>query len=77
LRAAAGGKAAFPWDDAMAIGLGLLRLSPKAFWAMTPIEFERAMGALRLGRALPPGRADLAALMHAFPDLTTTETGFG
>lgn len=61
----------------MAIGFGLLRLSPKAFWAMTPIEFERAMGAMRPGRGLPLGRADLTALMCAFPDLTTTETGFG
>ena len=61
----------------MAIGFGLLRLSPKAFWAMTPIELERAMSAIRPGRALPPGRADLAALMRAFPDPTTTEARFG
>jgi uncharacterized phage protein (TIGR02216 family) len=62
----------------MAVGFGLLRLSPKAFWAMTPIELERAMSAIRPGRALPPGRADLAALMRAFPDpTTTTEARFG
>ncbi|HEY4193852.1 MAG TPA: rcc01693 family protein [Mesorhizobium sp.] len=73
----AGAKAAFPWDDVMAIGFGLLRLSPGAFWAMTPIEFERAMSAVRPARASPPGRADLAALMRAFPDPTAMETGFG
>lgn len=52
----------------MAIGFGLLRLSPKAFWAMTPVEFERAMSVTRRGQGTPPGRADLAALMRAFPD---------
>jgi len=61
----------------MAMGFGLLRLSPKAFWAMTPIEFERAMRVVRPGRISTPGRADLAALMRAFPDLRTTETEFG
>jgi len=61
----------------MAVGFGLLRLSPKAFWAMTPIEFERAMSVPRPGRTLPPERADLAALMRAFPDPTTTEVRFG
>ncbi len=61
----------------MAIGLGLLRLPPQAFWAMTPLEFERAMRALTPARLLPPGRGDLAALMQAFPDDPAKETGFG
>ncbi|MGB3539621.1 MAG: phage tail assembly chaperone [Mesorhizobium sp.] len=61
----------------MAMGFGLLRLSPKAFWAMTPIEFERAMSVVQPGRTSTPGRADLAALMRAFPDLAITETEFG
>ena len=52
----------------MAIGLGRLRLSPDSFWTMTPVEFACAMGALGPRRAEPPGRADLAALMRAFPD---------
>jgi uncharacterized phage protein (TIGR02216 family) len=52
----------------MRVGLGLLRLSPGAFWAMTPIEFERAVAALAPYGTVPPGRGDLAALMHAFPD---------
>ena len=52
----------------MAVGLGLLRLQPEAFWAMTPREFERAASALFPARASPPGRRDLAALMRAFPD---------
>ncbi len=52
----------------MAIGLGLLRLQPDAFWAMTPREFERAASVLVPACAAPPGRRDLAALMRAFPD---------
>lgn len=54
----------------MAAGLGLLRLSPKDFWSMTPREFERAISAFS-GAALPPLlRDDLAALMRAYPDAT-------
>jgi len=68
LNAAAGSRPAFPWDEVMAIGLGLLRLQPDAFWAMTPREFERAASVLVPARAAPPGRRDLAALMRAFPD---------
>jgi uncharacterized phage protein (TIGR02216 family) len=71
------GPAPIPWDDAKRVGLGLLRLSPGAFWAMTPIEFERAIGALAPRRGAAPERADLAALMRAFPDHTTKEAGFG
>jgi uncharacterized phage protein (TIGR02216 family) len=66
--AAGGGRAAFPWDDVMSAGFGLLRLSPKAFWSMTPVEFERALRAVLPRRGAAPGRAELAALMQAFPD---------
>ena len=51
----------------MAMGFGLLRLSPKAFWSMTPREMERAMSVLG-GRMGAPGRGDLAELMKRFPD---------
>ena len=27
----------FPWAEMMAMGLGALRLSPRDFWAATPI----------------------------------------
>lgn len=60
----------------MAIGFGLLRLAPETFWAMTPIEFGRAIGGLSPGRVSPPARRDLAALMRAFPDMTK-ESPFG
>ncbi|ODT05672.1 MAG: hypothetical protein ABS35_46795 [Kaistia sp. SCN 65-12] len=61
----------------MAIGLGLLRLSPDAFWTMTPVEFERALSALRPAKTAPLCRAGLAALMRAFPDKTAMEKKFG
>lgn len=32
----------FPWDGLMGLGLGVLRLPPSAFWAMTPRELMAA-----------------------------------
>jgi uncharacterized phage protein (TIGR02216 family) len=52
----------------MAVGFGLLRLSPKDFWAMTPREFAHAARFLSPGRSAPPDRAALAELMRRFPD---------
>ncbi|HEY9055561.1 MAG TPA: rcc01693 family protein [Aurantimonas sp.] len=65
---------AFPWQEAMGAGLGLLRLSPPAFWAMTPRELAAALAPLTAaGGAMPPQRADLAALMRRFPDRGTSQ----
>lgn len=52
----------------MAAAFGLLRLSPKTFWSMTPREMARAMSVLRQDARRPPLRSDLAALMRQFPD---------
>ena len=56
---------AFPWDEALALGLGVLRWRPRDFWAATPRELLAAC-------ARPPvpaaGRADLDRLIAAFPD---------
>jgi uncharacterized phage protein (TIGR02216 family) len=53
----------------MAAGLGTLRLAPGVFWAMTPRELEAALrGAFGIAHVAVPSRADLAALMEAFPD---------
>ncbi|MBN9076938.1 MAG: hypothetical protein BGN87_20860 [Rhizobiales bacterium 65-79] len=57
----------------MHVGLGLLRLSPHDFWAMTPREFAAAAGLSR--RAAPPTRADLAWLMREFPDERRKDDG--
>jgi uncharacterized phage protein (TIGR02216 family) len=59
----------------MAVGFGLLRLSPEAFWSMTPIEFERAVRARSSPRGQALRRDELAALMRAFPDFADRETG--
>jgi uncharacterized phage protein (TIGR02216 family) len=54
----------------MAAGLGLLRLSPRDFWSMTPRELAAALRGL-LGPSRPDEplpRAALAQLMSRFPD---------
>ena len=54
----------------MALGLGVLRLDPRAFWAMTVPEFTAAARAI-MGPHAPstlPTRADLARLISQFPD---------
>jgi uncharacterized phage protein (TIGR02216 family) len=55
----------------MALGLGILRLEPRAFWTMTPAEFAAAARAVvgpAAGLAAHPRRRDLTALMSRFPD---------
>lgn len=58
----------FPWERALAIGLGVLRLSPEEFWKMTPREFAAALRGLYGEPAMPLDRAALDALMLRFPD---------
>lgn len=61
---------AVDWPGLMRLGLGVLRLSPDAFWSMTPGEFRLALegaGVVRPGGGAM-GRARLAELMAAFPD---------
>lgn len=80
MRAAAGGDApngqddtrdgvarAFPWDAVIHVGLCLLRLSPRDFWALTPVEFFAMAGGARPREAMM-ARDGLEALMRAFPD---------
>jgi uncharacterized phage protein (TIGR02216 family) len=50
------------------VGLGLLRLSPCGFWAMTPREFAASAGLSRRAGSGPPTRAELSRLMRDFPD---------
>lgn len=54
----------------MAAGLGLLRLEPRAFWAMTPKELAAALRVVLGPReaGAPLVRGDLDALMQQFPD---------
>lgn len=52
----------------MGFGLGLLRLSPEAFWRMTPRELAAAMGGVFGHPDAPLDRAGFAALRARFPD---------
>lgn len=54
----------------MAIGLGLLRLPPRDFWAMTLPEFAAALRGLKgvAGDDTPLERPILTRLMALFPD---------
>ena len=48
----------------MQLGLGVLRLAPRDFWAATPREIAAAFATA----AAPLGRAGLDELMRSFPD---------
>jgi uncharacterized phage protein (TIGR02216 family) len=52
----------------MSLGLGLLRHSPRDFWAMTPRELAAAATAHGWALLDAPRRAELASLMAHFPD---------
>jgi uncharacterized phage protein (TIGR02216 family) len=52
----------------MAFGLGVLRLSPDAFWRMTPRELAAAMEAVVGPRVGALDRAGFAAWRARFPD---------
>ena len=52
----------------MALGFGVLRLSSRAFWALTPRELFAASRALFGDKGGAPRRSALRDLMQAFPD---------
>lgn len=56
------------WTGLMRFGLGVLRMTPRDFWAMTPREFLAAAEPLLGEAAAPMTRADLEALRARFPD---------
>ena len=57
----------FPWRRFMELGLGVLHLSPREFWATTPRELAAASGTSQRP-AMP--RDALHNLMQRFPDAT-------
>lgn len=52
----------------MGFAFGMLRLSPGAFWSMTPRELNCALQMLQGGVPGAPARNDLDLLMQRFPD---------
>ena len=51
----------------MQMGFGVMRLSSREFWGLTPRELAAAFGALS-GRVAAPPRERLDEMMRAFPD---------
>jgi uncharacterized phage protein (TIGR02216 family) len=60
--------APFPWGSILAFGFGVLRLSSRDLWAMTPRELNAAFEAVYGRRSAAPRLADFAGMMAAFPD---------
>lgn len=58
----------FPWREAMQLGFGVLHLSSKEFWGLTPRELAAAFEAVSGRRTGAPNRAGLDGLMERFPD---------
>jgi uncharacterized phage protein (TIGR02216 family) len=57
----------FPWEDAMMLGLGVLRWSSDQFWRATPRELVAAWNGLQGGRRIEPAMSrDLRQMMQAF-----------
>lgn len=55
------------WPGLMRLGLGVLRLSPDAFWALTLAELMLMSG--HSPGAVPMGQARLAQISAQFPDV--------
>ncbi|MGL4813332.1 MAG: phage tail assembly chaperone [Beijerinckiaceae bacterium] len=60
----------FDWDGVMAFGFGVLRLSPKDFWALSLDEIAAAWRSIFGSAHALPTRDAIAALMQQFPDRT-------
>lgn len=52
----------------MGLGFVVLRLSPRDFWSMSPLELSAALTALELTPKHAMARDDLLRLMQQFPD---------
>ncbi len=58
----------FAWKQVIGFGLGVLRLSPDAFWRMTPRELSCAIATVVGHAETRLDRVELEALMQTFPD---------
>lgn len=58
----------FPWDDAMRLGFGVLRLSSREFWGLTPRELAAAFEGVAGRKPGAPDRGELGRMMERFPD---------
>ncbi len=58
----------FPWREAMQVGFGVMRLSSREFWALTPRELAAAFEGISGRTTMPPARKALETMMAAYPD---------
>jgi uncharacterized phage protein (TIGR02216 family) len=58
----------FPWEEAMSLGLGTLRMPPEIFWRMTLPELAAAARAMRPDVQKAMGREEFDGLMIRYPD---------
>lgn len=58
----------FPWDDAARFAFRILKLTPDAFWRITPKELAM-MAKAHTPQHLSMKRNDFQALMKEFPDI--------
>jgi uncharacterized phage protein (TIGR02216 family) len=66
----AAGPQPFPWEDALMLGLGVLRWSSDQFWRTTPRELMAAWNGLHGGKRIEPATSrDLRRMMETFPDV--------
>lgn len=63
------------WPALMSFGLGTLRLSPQAFWSLTPREIAAAARAFGPATAPPMTPEDLTALRTQHPDSSDGSKG--
>ncbi|MCU9838099.1 MULTISPECIES: rcc01693 family protein [Ruegeria] len=61
----------FDWPALMRAGMLGLRLTPEAFWRLTPAELRLMLG--QGAGAAPMNRAGLDALLAAWPDKSEGE----
>lgn len=54
------------WPGLLQVGLGVLKLHPDQFWALTPLELKLMLGDQRAPSAM--GRTGLLNLMAQYPD---------
>ncbi|AXQ93236.1 phage tail assembly chaperone [Cereibacter azotoformans] len=62
--------AGLDWAGLLRVGLEGLRLSPDAFWRLTPAELRIMLGASAVS---PLSRARLDELLRAYPDMRKDE----
>lgn len=62
---------AFPWRKTMAFAFSILKMSPKDFWASSPLEIAAAMEAYSPQSPYPMSQQTLSQLMGQFPDCKT------